>query len=127
MSKTTPQVDPAAVFASAVSLWQACKLHETKDATFDISDYYNGFDQFMREVMYVANKFELWACFNVNFDKMDRLWPYHLMDDFGEVFLGVVSPTALAEFDDEDCLRIAIRLKLPLLRQCSKHDFPTPH
>lgn len=34
--------------------------------------------------------------------------------NFGKICLEVISPTALAEFDDADCLRIAIRLRLPI-------------
>jgi hypothetical protein len=107
-------LDPAAIFASALSLWHACQKHavETK---LNLSEYHNGMDQFMRELMHVANQFETWACQHVDFNRLNDVWPYLLEDRFGQSCLAILSPTALAQFDEADCLRIAMQLRLPLI------------
>jgi hypothetical protein len=107
--------DPAAVFASALSLWQACRKHAADTAKLNPSECYNGMDQFMRELMRVGDQFEAWACSHVDFKELDDVWPYLLEDKFGETCLAVLSPGALARFDDSDCLRVAIRLRLPVI------------
>jgi hypothetical protein len=107
--------DSAAVFASALSLWQVCQKHAADDTKLNLSECYNGMDQFMREVMRVANQFETWSCLHIDFDELNDVWPYLLDDRFGETCLAVLSPSALAQFDDSDCLRVAIRLRLPVI------------
>ncbi len=79
-----------------------------------MSESYNGFDQFMRELMRVANLFEGWACDHVVFDALGEVWPYLMEDKFGDACLKCVLPDALAGFDHNDCLRVALRLRLPL-------------
>jgi hypothetical protein len=106
--------DPAAVFASALSLWQACQK-KAEIEKLNLSECYNGMDEFMREVMRVANLFEAWACSHINFDETNEVWPYVLEDRFGEACLAVIEPNGLAEFDDTDCLRVAMRLHLPII------------
>jgi|CZKV01.1.fsa_nt_gi hypothetical protein len=106
--------DPAAVFASALSLWQICQKHAASDAKLNLSECYNGMDQFMRELMRVANQFETWACMHVDFNETSDVWPYLLEDKFGEACLAVLSPDSLAQFDDSDCLRVAMQLRLPI-------------
>lgn len=81
----------------------------------NLSECYNGIDQFMREVMRVANQFETWACLHVDFANLNDVWPYLLQDRFGEACLALVLPSALAEFDDTDCLCVTIHLRLPIL------------
>jgi hypothetical protein len=105
--------DPAAVFACALSLWQASQKSAT-DERANLSECYNGMDQFMREIMRVANQFEGWACQHIDFTETDDVWSYLLQDKFGETCLADIFPTALASFCDEDCLRVAMRLKLPI-------------
>ena len=112
-TESTPDLsDPAAVFASALSLWQECQKHASADKKINFSESYNGVDQFMREVMRVANLFETWACAHINFDQTNDVWPYLLEDKFGEACLAVILPTTLAQVEDDDCLRVAIRLQL---------------
>jgi len=72
-------------------------------------------DQFMREVMRVAAQFEAWACSHVDFDQLTDVWPYLLEDKFGDTCLATILPDALAAFDDSDCLRVAMRLGLPII------------
>ena len=106
--------DPAAVFTSALSLWQACQKRPLGQEAINLSECYSGMDQFMREVIRVANHFEAWACSHINFDQLNEVWPYLLEDKFCEACLTVVLPSALPEFDATDCLRVAMRLRLPI-------------
>jgi hypothetical protein len=106
--------DPAAVFASALSLWQASQKHVGKEK-LNLSECYNGMDQFMREIMRIANQFEAWACLHIDFNELDDVWPYLLEDKFGGTCLAAILPTALTTFDDSDCLRVAMRLQLPVI------------
>jgi hypothetical protein len=105
--------DPAAQFASALSLWQTWKQEEIA-RNLNLSECYNGMGQFMREVVRVANQFEAWACLHVDFDVLDDVWPDLLEDRFGEACLAVLPPNALAQFDDSDCLRVGVRMGLPI-------------
>jgi hypothetical protein len=106
--------DSAAVFASALSLWQVCQKLAASDAKLNLSGSYNGLDQFMRELMRIANQFEIWACMHVDFNETNDVWPYFLEDKFGEACMADLSPDSLAQFEDSDCLRVAIRLHLPI-------------
>jgi hypothetical protein len=103
-------LDPAAVFACAKSLYDAC--FERKE--INLSEAYHGGDGFMREVMRVGNEFEKWACDHVAFEALDDVWPYLLEDRFGMACLEVMGADMLAGFDADDCLRIAFNLRLPM-------------
>lgn len=111
---TADDPDSAAVFAVALSLWEAWEKLARKEH-FNLSECYNGVDQFMREVMRVANQFENWACRNVNFNKLNDVWPYLLGDKFGTACLSVMSFENLMDFGEDDCLRVAIGLGLPVI------------
>lgn len=104
-------VDPAAVLGAAVSLWQACQ----RDPRPDLSARYGGGDQWMREVMRAATLFETWATRHVCFDEFDDCWPYLLEDRFGTACVELVGAEGLASFDERDCLRVALRLRLPVI------------
>jgi len=117
------QPDPAAVFASALSLWQACHKRADQDRNMNLSESYNGGDQFMRELMRIANQFENWACAHVNFDELGEVWPYFMEEKFGETCLSFITATDLADFNECDCLRLALRLRLPLFL---KENLPIP-
>lgn len=106
--------DPAALFACATSLWQACQEQAANDPSLDLTLCYNGQDGLMRIVMRIGNHFETRACLHVDFDELSDVWPYLLQDEFGAACLAVISPTDLDEFDDSDCLQIALDLQLPL-------------
>ena len=67
----------------------------------------------MREVMRIAELFEQWACEHVAFEELTDVWPYLLQDRFGEECLSVLVVESLAEFDERDCRRVAMRLRLP--------------
>jgi hypothetical protein len=71
-------------------------------------------DQFMRELMRIANQFEAWACLHVDFNATNDVWPYLLEDKFGEACLAVLGPGFLSQFEEPDCLRVAMRLRLPI-------------
>jgi len=76
-NSATSLPDPASVFACALSLWQACNKHADEEK-LNLSDFYNGMDQFMREAMRVANLFEAWACLHIEFNDLEDVWPYVL-------------------------------------------------
>jgi hypothetical protein len=107
-------VDPAAVFACASSLWEACNKRPGDDPELNLSDAYSGMDQLMREVMRIGEMFENWACDHVVFELLSDVWPYFLEDRFGDACLGLRDPDWLAGFDEDDCLRIAYQLRLPM-------------
>ncbi len=112
--KRTEAPDPAAVFAAALSLWQAVNKRAEEEKNLNLSECYNGMDQLMREVMRIAKLFETRACPHVAFDELNDIWPYLLEDKFGDACLAVILPDALAQFDETDCLRVAIGLRLPI-------------
>jgi hypothetical protein len=107
--------DPAAIFASALSLWQACQECATGENCLNLSECYNGMDQLMREVMRVGNQFEAWACLHIDFEQLSDVWSYLLEDKFGSACLAAVPPGVIASFDESDCLRVALRLRLPII------------
>jgi len=106
--------DPAAVFACAHSLWEACRNEASQNPAVDLSADYSGWDQLMREVMRIGVMFETWASENVLFDEFDEVWPYFMGDNFGKACFSVVSASHLDQFKERDCLRVALHLKLPL-------------
>jgi len=110
----TEQLDPAAIFACALSLREACLKSAETNPQLNLSESYNGMDEFLREMMRVANLFEAWACEHVAFEQTSEVWPYLMEDKFGDACLESILPSAVAEFDDSDCLRVALRLRLPI-------------
>lgn len=68
----------------------------------------------MREVMRIGEMFEKWACQYVVFEELSDVWSYFLADKFGEAYLALLLPDSLAGFDEDDCMRIAFYLRLPL-------------
>lgn len=109
----TPPSDSAAVFACALSLWEATKK-QAMGERLNLSECYNGVDQLMREVMRIGNQFEGWACRHISFEALSDVWPYLLEDRFGDACLDVLLPSALTAFDETDCLRVALRLRFPV-------------
>jgi hypothetical protein len=107
--------DPAAIFACALSLWKACNEYAATQKGFNLSECFNGIDQFMREAMRIAARFEDWACRHVNFDELDDVWPYLLEDKFGGACLARLFPDSPFQFDEKDCLWIALHLRLPVI------------
>ena len=106
--------DPAGIFAAALSLWEAFKKCESGEAAINLSECYNGMDQLMREVMRVADLFESWACSHVAFEELDDVWPYLMEDKFGTACMAVMTPGSLAEYGENECLSVALRLRLPV-------------
>jgi hypothetical protein len=106
--------DSAAVFAAALSLHDACLERAEADFSLNLSESYQGMDSFMREVMWAAEMFEKWACDHVAFDEVDDVWPYLLEHRFGSAVLATMGADCLAGFNAARCLRIAIKLRLPL-------------
>jgi len=114
MSDASEQPDPAAVFGCALSLWHECKKLNTGAERLNLSECYNGWDEFMRVIMQAATRFENWASLHIAFDNFDDVWPYMMEDKFGAACVSAMGAENLAHFDDNDCLRVAMLLGLPV-------------
>lgn len=114
MNGSIQDLDTAAIFAAATSLRNACDAAATTDPSLSLSEAYRGYDQFMREVMRIGSLFESWACSHVAFEELGECWPYFLEDHFGAACLKVHTAESLAGFDEADCLRVAMALRLPV-------------
>lgn len=121
MNPPSEQTDPAAVFACALSLREACHRATHADPQLNLSECFQGMDNLMRVVMSIGTRFETWACANLSFDELDDVWPYLLEDKFGGACLQVLAPQSLEGFDDDDCLRVALNLRLPIRIRESLH------
>lgn len=107
--------DPAAVLAAAVSLYREAKRSAATEPRVNLSESYNGADEFMRQVMRIANDFEVWSCKHVVFEELCDVWPYRLEDEFGPACLSIFRGAGfLMHFAEQDCLRVATKLRLPL-------------
>ncbi len=114
MSDESEQPDSAAVFGGALSLWHECKKPSKANERVNLSECYNGGDEFMRVVMRVATRFEEWASMHIVFDGLDDVWPYLLEDKFGAACVCVTGMETLHEFNERDCLRVSLHLRLPV-------------
>ena len=114
MNSPTTEPDPATIFACAQSLWQACHEAQQRTPGLNLSECFNGIDEFMRVIMRIGEQFERWACGHVAFEELTDVWPYLMQDRFGTACLEVIEVAALHEFHGEDCLRVALRLRLPV-------------
>ena len=114
MSDDSEQPDPAAVFGCALSLWNECRKLTKANERLNLSECYNGGDEFMRVVVRTATRFEKWASLHIAFGKLDDVWPYMMEDKFGAACVGVMGAENLARFDDNDCLRVALHMRLPV-------------
>lgn len=117
----SPAPDPAAVFAIALSLWEACHAKASFDRSIDLSNAHTGMDGFIRAIMRIAQLFESWACQHIDFTQLSDVWPYLLQDRFVQECLSILLPNNLADFDEHDCRRIATRLNL---KHHTASDFP---
>lgn len=115
MSDRSEQPDPAANFAAAHSLWNECQHWRSQDSSRNLSELFNGTDEFMRVIMRIATDFEEWASRHVAFENLNDRWPYLLEDRFGQASLDLVGVENLGEFDERTCLRVALRLGIPLM------------
>ena len=101
-------------FAAAISVWEACRKSAETEPRINLSECYNGGDEFMRVVMRTANRFEKWASLHIAFSELDDVWPYMMEDKFGAACVSVMGAESLTHFDDNDCLRVALHLRLPV-------------
>lgn len=109
--------DPAAILGAAVSLYNEAKRQDAASRV-NLSDTFSGMDSLMREVHTVAADFERWACFHVDFDALEDVWPYTLEDSFGKVFLEVTPLTDPNQWKmtHEKCLQVAQKMGLPMVK-----------
>lgn len=120
MNSSEETADPAAVFACAVSLRDACEAKAAACA-INLSDTFNGGDQFWRELMRIGTLFETWACENVAFEVLEDVWPYRLEAQFGSASLERFDVGGLARFDATDCPVVAMTMQLPLWYRDGRH------
>lgn len=111
---TSTDLDPAAVFAGALSLWNACWQAVDHNPSLNLSEAYHGGDEFMRQIMRVASLFENWCADKVEFEQLDEVWPYLLEDRFGDACLELMGTEAFSSFGEADCFRVAMHLTLPI-------------
>ncbi len=97
-----------------MSVWKECHIQAALNSSINLSDAYAGIDGLMRNVMRVALMFEEWACLHVEFNELIDVWPYMMEDRFGKECLSILPFDNLSEFDEHDCRRIAVRLRLTL-------------
>lgn len=109
-----PTADDAAIFAIASSLWAHLHELEAKDRSLHLSDHFNGMDQLMRGVMRIGRQFEEWSCQHIDFDELTDVWPYLLQDRFAKTCFDLLRWEVLTQFDEDDCLRTALALQLPV-------------
>ena len=114
MSLENDDVDPAAVFACAVSLSEACEAM-ANERQVNLSELFNGIDQFWREMMRIGTLFEAWSCENVAFEALTDVWPYLLMDRFGEACLASVPLEAVVALETDDLPVVAMHMEVPLM------------
>lgn len=110
----TEQPDPAAILGAAMSLYEEGHK-QAAETNANLSEEYNGIDEFMRCCMIAAEKFERWACRCVDFNEISDPWPYLLSDRFGVATYDLFGLTGLKLIlSDESCRRLAQRMKIPL-------------
>jgi len=114
MNGLVQDLDPAAILAAATSLRSACDAAAAADSSLNLSECYHGYDQLMRETMRIGILFEGWACAHVAFEELGECWPYFLEDHFGIACLKVRSAESMTAFDESDCLKVAMELRLPV-------------
>jgi hypothetical protein len=107
-------LDPAAVFACAKSLHDACLRRAGSDPGWDAERMQEGRDDFLREWMRVAALFVEWADDHGVSDKLQGGWIQLLEQRFGEACLAATPGDVLGRFDAADCLRVALELRLPM-------------
>lgn len=107
--------DQAAIFACALSFWNACRELAASGTRSNPAEYFGGGDCLMREAMEIGRGFEGWACNNVDFSVFDEVWPYLLEEEFGAACLTCFLRDPLSELDDNDYLWIALHLRLPIV------------
>jgi hypothetical protein len=114
MTDEFEEIDPAPVFGCALSLWKEFKKPSSDAGNVNVSECYNGGDEFMRVIMRVGICFEKWASQHIAFDHLDDVWPYLMETDFGATCLRVHGAMSLAKFNTDVCLRVALALRLPI-------------
>ena len=68
----------------------------------------------MRVIVGAGTRFEEWACGQIAFETLDDVRPYLLEARFGEACVALKDVTSLDEFNDNDCLEVALRSRLPV-------------
>jgi hypothetical protein len=104
--------DPADIVAVIISLNDTAR-ELSKSGNADISEAYQGVDQFMRETIRVAEQFEQWACSHVLFDDFGEVFPYFIEDKFGKALHELYGITCLRDINSDAFPKIAEHLHIP--------------
>jgi len=107
--------DTAAVLGAAMSL--VSHVETSGPLLQEMVEHYAGFDGLMRSAMHAAEQFEHWSLEKVDFSRLDHAWPYLLRECFGEACASYAGLKGLEDFTAADCLRVAMKMNLPL--RCS--------
>jgi hypothetical protein len=115
MSDASQKPDPAAVFGAALSLWHeytkpSSSIERRNPENQQVSD-----DCLLSVIMSIATQFCAWAHEYAQLDNPNTLWPVFLKGQFGRACRGAIGSKDLSKFDERDCLRIALRLQIPLI------------
>lgn len=113
MNSSLERPDPAAVFACALSLRESC-IKSSSAEGWNLSECFNGGDEFLRQMMRIGETFERWACDHVAFEELGDVWPYLLEDHFGAACLTTLHPLDLPQFAEDDCVHVAMKLPIPI-------------
>jgi len=105
--------DPAAILGAAVSLYETGKAY-ANEHNINLSELYNGADEWMRSVHSAAVSFEAWACDHVAFEELSDVWSYFLEDKFGPACVALFGIEHYGSWDQHWCVQVAGRLRLPL-------------
>jgi hypothetical protein len=109
--KNTYAPDKAAELGIAMGVYN----HYSYKSDLDISNEYNGADEFMRRCQHLGQVFEAWCCAHVNFSRMIEIWPYYAEDYIGpSVDKLLVERCVPASWSEEELLALAVLLHLPV-------------
>jgi hypothetical protein len=105
--------DAAAEFAIAKGLYD----YFANKQSYDISEIYNGADEFMRRCAHLGRLFEAWSCDHVDFNAMQDVWPYYLEDHVGpavESMFWEQNCEIPVRWGEDELLSLATKLRLPV-------------
>lgn len=119
--KAPSQSDPddAAIFSAATSLLNEITtiglLHQLTS---------EGHDEKQRIIHKLAARFEKWACAHVDFERMDKAWPYWLHANFGPMIVKYFNINTLDSIGERDFEEFACTVDLPCIGVKQQHPLP---
>lgn len=121
MSESETSVKPgshdlADEFAVALSVHERWK----EEKELDISETFNGGDEFLRRCLSCAQKLVSWFDRYVDYPRLTDVWCYYLEDKAGDAFWELFNPGLPEELKDDDCLSLALLLRAPIDTRADK-------